>query len=187
MLEVVALYWTKIFVTLVVFVVLIIFFIRSGREQSSISGSILVRNELDLLNDNYTVFCNVNIPTERGMTQIPYVVVSPFGIFVMTCCYHVGKISGRESDQEWNIKNRGINETMTNPLWENRKHINDIEKKIDLELHYIPLIVFTYSKLVNDFGPAVVRVGRLRDFFASYEKTLVSQADQKSVINILKE
>jgi hypothetical protein len=186
MLEIVSLYWIKIFVTLVILVVLIVFFIRSSSEQSSISGATLVRNELNLLNENYTVFYNVSIQTERGMSEIPYVIVSPFGIFVMTCCYHVGKISGRESKQEWNIKNRGVNETMLNPLWENRKHINDIEKKVDLELPYIPLIVFTYSKLVNDFGPAVVSVGRLHDFFASYAKTLISQSDQNSVINILK-
>jgi len=83
MLEIVSLYWIKIFVTLVILVVLIIFFIRSSSEQSSISGATLVRNELNLLNENYTVFYNVSIQTERGMSEIPYVIVSPFGIFLI--------------------------------------------------------------------------------------------------------
>ena len=187
MLEIVSLYWIKVLATFVVFVVLIIFFLRSSSEQSDISGAALVRNELDRLGDNYTVFCNIMIHTERGISHIPYVIVSLHGIFVVTCCYHVGKVSGHENDREWNIKRRGVKETILNPLWENRKHINALEKKLDLPLPFIPLIVFTYAKLVSDFGPTVVGLGRLQDFFKRRTKTLMTQADQKSVIANLKE
>ena len=187
MLEIVSLYWIKIFATFVVFVVLIIFFIRSGSEQSSISGAILIRNELDRLNGNYKVFSNVLVHTERGISHIPYVVVCPYGIFVITCCHYVGKVSGHENDPEWNIKTRGVKETMLNPLWENRKHINALEKKLGLELPFIPLVIFTYSKLINDFGPAAIKVRRLNDFFSGYGKTLISPTDQNSAMNTLKE
>jgi restriction system protein len=187
MLEIVSLYWIKIFATFVVFVVLIIFFIRSGSEQSSISGTILIRSELDRLDENYKVFSNVLVHTERGISHIPYVVVCPYGVFVITCCHHVGKVSGHENDPEWNIKTRGVKETMLNPLWENRKHINALEKKLGLELPFIPLVIFTYSKLISDFGPAAIRLGRLNDFFSSYGKKLISQVDQNSVMNTLKE
>ena len=186
MFEIVSLYWIKVLATFVVFVVLVVFLNRSGNEQSSISGTTLVRNELDRLDDSYRVFCNVITHTERGMSQIPYVVVSPYGIFVVTCCYYVGKISGRTNEEEWNIKRRGSSETIRNPLWENRKHINALEKKLGLQLPYIPLIIFTYSKLVNDFGPAVVGVKRLHYFFANYTKHLISQTNQELVINVLK-
>ena len=187
MLEIVSLYWIKIFATFVVFIVLIIFFIRSGSEQSSTSGTILIRSELDRLDENYKVFSNVMVHTERGISHIPYVVVCPYGIFVITCCHYVGKVSGHENEPEWNIKTRGIKETILNPLWENRKHINALEKKLGLELPFIPLVIFTYSKLINDFGPAAIRVRRLNDFFSGYGKTLISQADQNSVMNTLKE
>jgi hypothetical protein len=187
MLEIVSLYWIKIFATFVVFVILIAFFIRSGSEPSSISGTTLIRNELDRLDENYKIFSNVLVHTERGVSHIPYVVVCPYGVFVITCCHHIGKVSGHVNDPEWNIKTRGIKETILNPLWENRKHINALEKKLSLELPFIPLVIFTYSKLINDFGQATIRVGRLNDFFSSYGKTLISQADQKSVMKILKE
>jgi restriction system protein len=187
MLEIVSLYWIKIFATFVVFVVLIIFFIRSGSERSSISGTILIRNELDRLDENYKVFSNVLVHTERGISHIPYVVVCPYGIFVITCCHHVGKVSGHENDTEWKIKTKSIKETMLNPLWENRKHVNALEKKLGLELPFIPLVIFTYSKLINDFGPAAIKVGRLNVFFSSYGKTLISEADQNSVMNTLNE
>jgi len=187
MLEIVSLYWIKIFATFVVFVVLVIFFVRSGSERSSISGTTLVRNELDRLDDNYTVFCNVMIHLERGMSHIPYVVVSPYGVFVVACCYHVGKISGQKNAREWKVRGRGVDETILNPLWENRKHINAIERKLNQSLPLIPVVVFTHANLVDDFGPTAVGVGRLQKFFAEHAKVLMEQVDQKSVIAILKE
>ena len=187
MLEIVSLYWIKIFATFVVFIVLVIFFVRSGSERSSISGTTLVRNELDRLDDNYTVFCNVMIHLERGMSHIPYVVISPHGIFVVTCCSQVGKISGQKNDQEWKVRGRGVDDMILNPLWENRKHINAIERKLNQSLPLIPVVVFTHANLVDDFGPTAVGVGRLQKFFAEHSKVLMGQVDQKSVIAILKE
>ena len=187
MLEIVSIYWIKVFATFVVFVVLVIFFVRSGSEQSSISGTTLVRNELDRLDDNYTVFCNVMIHLERGMSHIPYVVISPHGIFVVTCCSQVGKISGQKNDQEWKVRGWGVDDMILNPLWENRKHINAIERKLNQSLPLIPVVVFTHANLVDDFGPTAVGVGRLQKFFAEHSKVLMGQVDQKSVIAILKE
>ena len=187
MLEIVSLYWIKIFATFVVFVVLVIFFVRSGSERSSISGTTLVRNELDRLDDNYTVFCNVMIHLERGMSHIPYVVVSPYGIFVVACCYHVGKISGQKNVREWKVRGRGVDEMILNPLWENRKYINALERKLNQSLPLIPVVVFTHANLVDDFGPTAVGVGRLQKFFAEHTKVLMGQVEQKSVIAILKE
>ena len=187
MLEIVSLYWIKIFATFVVFIVLVIFFVRSGSEQSSISGTTLVRNELDRLDDNYIVFCNVMIHLERGMSHIPYVVISPYGIFVVTCCSQVGKISGQKNDQEWKVRGRGVDDMILNPLWENRKHINALERKLNQSLPLIPVVVFTHANLLDDFGPTAVGVGRLQKFFAEHSKVLMGQVDQKSVIAILKE
>ena len=187
MLEIVSLYWIKIFATFVVFIVLVIFFVRSGSERSSISGTTLVRNELDRLDDNYTVFCNVMIHLERGISHIPYVVISPHGIFVVTCCSQVGKISGQKNDQEWKVRGGGVDDMILNPLWENRKHINALERKLNQSLPLIPVVVFTHANLVDDFGPTAVGVGRLQKFFAEHSKVLMGQVDQKSVIAILKE
>ena len=91
MIEIISIYWIKILAILVVLLALIILFLRSGNENSNIPGAELVKRELDRLDDNYVVFCNVIIHLERGMSHIPYVVVSPYGIFVVACCYHVGK------------------------------------------------------------------------------------------------
>ena len=187
MIDIVSIYWVKILATLLIFIALIILFVRSANDKSNISGAELVQRELDKLNDNYAVFCNVIIHLERGMSQIPYVVVSPYGVFVVACCYHVGKISGQKNDREWRIKATGIDEKILNPLWENRKYVNALEKKLNQSLPFIPLVVFTHAKLIDDFGLVAVDITRLHKFFSSHTNVLIGQSDQKSVIAILKE
>ena len=187
MIDIVSIYWIKILTTCLILFALIILFLRSANAKSNISGPELVQRELDKLNDNYAVFCNVVIHLERGMSQIPYVVVSPYGVFVVACCYHIGKISGQKNDREWKVKGMGANETILNPLWENRNYVNALEKKLNQSLSYIPLVIFTHAKLIDDFGAVAVDIGRLKKFFSSHTNVLIGQDDQKSVIAILKE
>ena len=187
MLEVITVYWIKIIGTLAVIFVLIIYLLRNSDRKSSDSGALLVEKELSRLNKGYKVFKNLIIKSESGMLQIHYVVVSPHGVFVITRCDHVGKISGNKGDREWNVKARGDNGTMLNPLWENRKHINALEKRLNLNLSFIPVIVFTYAKLVNDFGPTALYLDQIQKVFARHTKLLVNQADQESITAILEE
>ena len=84
-------------------------------------------------------------------------------------------------------KRGGVDETILNPLWENRKYINALERKLNQPPPLIPVVVFTHANLLDDFGPTVVGVGRLQKFFAEHPKVLIGQVDQKSVISILKE
>ena len=187
MIEVITVYWIKILATLSVIFVFIIFLLRNSDRKSSDSGALLVEKELSRLNKDYKIFKNLIVKSESGMLQIHYVVVSPHGVFVITRCDHVGKISGNKGDREWNVKARGDNGTMLNPLWENRKHINALEKRLNLNLPFIPVIVFTYAKLVNDFGPTALYLNQIQKVFARYTKSLVSQADQDLITAILEE
>ena len=186
MIEVVTAYWIKIFATLVVFFILIIFFLRNGNAKSRISGAELVTRELGRLGENYKIFHDVIVRSERGMLHIDYVVVSSHGVFVLTRCDLSGKIFGNKDDREWKVKTKGVEDTILNPLWENRKHINALEKKIGPR-PFIPGVIFTNAKLVDDFGPIVVSVGQLRSFFSRYKTALLQLNDLESVVDILNE
>ena len=94
---------------------------------------------------------------------------------------------GQKNDQEWKVRGGGVDDMILNPLWENRKHINALERKLNQSLPLIPVVVFTHANLVDDFGPTALGVGRLQKFFAEHTKVLMGQVDQKSVIAILKE
>ena len=187
MIEVITVYWIKILVTLSVIFVLLIFLLQNSNRKSRDSGALLVEKELSRLNKDYKIFKNLIVKSESGMLQIHYVVVSPHGVFVITRCDHVGRISGNKGDREWDVKARGDKETILNPLWENRKHINALEKKLNLNLSFIPVIVFTYAKLINNFGPTALYLDQIQKVFARHTKLLVSQADQESITAILEE
>ena len=110
MIEIITAYWIEIFATLVVFVALILLFLRNGSGRSNISGRERVKRELDRLNEKYVVFDNVIVQAERGMMTIPHAVVSPYGVFVITLCDLPGKISGNKDEREWQIKARGASD-----------------------------------------------------------------------------
>ncbi len=186
MLEIITAYWIKIAATFVVFIVLIILFLRDSVGKSNISGAELVKKELNRLDERYVVFDNVTVQAERGMLTIPYTVVSPDGVFVVTLCDLPGKISGNKDEREWQIKGRGVSDTILNPLWENRKHINALEKKLGPR-PFIPVVVFTHAKLANNFGPIAVRVDQLLNFFSGHTGTTMRPDSQKSVIAALRE
>ena len=146
----------------------------------------MVKKELDRLDDSYIVFDNVIVQSDRGMSHISHVVVSPYGVFVITLCDLRGKISGHRDDQEWIVKGRGVNDTILNPLWENRKHINALEKKLGSQ-PFIPAVVFTHAKLINDFGPIAVCVRQLQKFFMGYTRRLIDNDGLELVVDILNE
>jgi hypothetical protein len=132
------------------------------------------------------VFDNVVVQSDKGMSQISHVVVSPYGVVVLTLCDLRGKISGHRDDQEWIVKDRGVNDTILNPLWENRKHINALEKKLGSQ-PFIPAVVFTHAKLINDFGPIAMYIGQLQKFFMGYTRRLIDHDDLELVVDILNE
>ena len=186
MIEIVSVYWVKIFATLVVFITFIVLFLNSSNAKSNIYATELVKKELDQLDDSYIVFDNVTVQSDRGMSLISYVVVSPYGIFVVTLCDLRGKISGHRDDKEWMFKGKGVSDTILNPLWENRKHVNALEKKLGSQ-PFIPAVVFTHAKLVDDFGSIAVCVDQLQNFFSKYKRSLIGSDDLESVVSVLNE
>ena len=186
MIEIITAYGVKVFAVLVIFVALTALLLRGKRGEASVSEAGTVKNTLDRLGDEYTVLGNVMIRSERGISCIPCVVVSPHGVFVVNVCDLTGKVSGDQNAAEWHVRCGLTRDTMMNPLWENRKHINTLEKKIG-SYPFIPLVVFPYAKLMGDFGSYVVRTRQLQHFFAGYTKVVLKPEDREAIIRVLKE
>ena len=74
--------------------------------------------------------------------------------------------------------------TILNPLWENRKHVNALEKKLGLQ-PFIPAVVFTHAKLIDDFGPIAVYIDQLQKFIIGYTRRLIDLDNLESVVGIL--
>ena len=173
-----AAYGVKIFASLIVFITLIVMFARQSNDRTNDPQAI--KNVLNQLEPGYEVVTNIMVPGDRGMFDLGHVVVSPYGVFVITVKQTIGKIFGRKGDREWEVKSGGSRDFIANPLWENRKHVNALEKLIG-PAPFISIVVFPRGNLKGEFGANVIRLGQLKNFIIQ-NKTFNMSRDKRDRI-----
>ena len=70
---------------------------------------------------------------------------------------------------------------MYNPLWENRKHVNALEKIIG-PVWFIPVVVFIRAGLKGDFGSYVVSLKELMPYIKKHKKFRLSDDKQDEIV-----
>jgi hypothetical protein len=176
-------YGIKTFASLVVFIALIVIFIRQSRYKANADPQVVV-NVLNQLGPDYSVLSNVVVPGERGMFALGNVVVSPYGVFVITVKKDAGKVFGREGDSEWEVKSGRNSNLIRNPLWENRKHVNALEKVIG-SFPFNSIVVFPRAVLKGTFGSNVVRLGELKKRIAQNKTSRLSVDKRDEILKVL--
>ena len=174
-----AAYGIKIFASLIVFIALIMMFIRQSSDRANADPQ-AIENILNQLESDYKLVTNVMVPGDRGVFDLGNVVVSPYGVFVITVKQTIGKIFGGKGDREWEVKSRGSRDFIANPLWENRKHVNALEKLIG-PAPFISIVVFPRGNLKGEFGRNVIRLGELENFITQ-NKTFHMSMDKRDEI-----
>ena len=169
----------KIFAVLAV--VAAVVYAWQRRQHRIAADPRVVRDQLDRLGDVYTVLSNVVVSAELGMNDVSHVVVSPYGVFVLTVKTEAGKVTGREGDREWHIKS----DILYNPLWENRKHVNALEKLIG-PVYFIPVVVFTRAVLKGVFGSHVIRLRELIPYIEKNKTSRLSDDKRDEIIEKLR-
>lgn len=154
-------------------------FLMFGRKNKLEPG--LVRLMLDSLGDDYAVFNDVVVEVQNGMSRIDFVVVSPYGVFVIDIKQETGKIFGEVGQQEWRVFKK---ETIYNPIWRNRTHLNGLEKLLGSS-SYLSLVVFLNARLKSDFGPHVVELAEMLPFVRGYQRQAVEPGRLDAIIDIL--
>lgn len=163
-------YWIKIFATLAIFVALMVLFFKNGNKQKHGEDTSSLKAKIKKLGEEYTLLSGVVVPALRGMSRIDHLIISPYGIFVLTVVNESGKVSGRTRDGEWEIKSGRRRDVLYNPLWENRKWVNALENHLGPQ-PFIPVVVFTRAKLKSDFGKNVIPLSRLPGYIKKHDKS----------------
>lgn len=177
-------YWIKIFATLAILIALLVLFIRNNNKPTPGEDDLSLKTKIQKLGDEYTLLSGVVVPALRGMSRIDHVIVSPYGIFVLTVVHEPGKVSGRERDSEWEIKSGRLRAILYNPLWENRKWVNALEDHLGPQ-PFIPVVVFTRARLKNDFGKNVIPLSRLPGFIKRHDKSRLFSDKLEEIEKIL--
>jgi hypothetical protein len=164
-------------------VVIAAVFIQRRRKYQLTANPKVVKDQLEQLGDDYTILSDVVVSAELGMNDMSHVVVSTSGVFVLTVKTEAGKVTGREGDREWHIKS--ASDILYNPLWENRKHVNALEKIIGPVL-FIPVVVFTRAELKGDFGSYVVSLKELIPYIKQHKKFCLSDDKRDEIVRKLR-
>ena len=162
-------------------VVAVVLFFWQSRQHRLAANPEIVKDTLAKLGADYTVLSNVVVSAELGMNDVSHVVVSEYGVFVVTVKTEAGKVFGKQGDQEWKIKSGKHKDILYNPLWENRKHINALEKMIGATW-FIPVVVFTRAVLKGDFGSYVIRRSELISYIEQNKKSRLSVDKRDEII-----
>ena len=177
-------YLIKIYASLVVFIMLIVMFIRQSRDKENADLQAVV-NVLSQLGSEYTVVPHVVVPGERGMFALGNLVVSPYGVFVITVKHGAGKVYGREGDSEWEVRSGRNSNLICNPLWENRKYINALEKVIGT-VPFNSIVVFPRAVLKGAFGGNVIRLCELSKKITQTKTSRISLEKQDEILKTLR-
>ena len=160
-------------------VVITVVWVKQGRQHRLAGDPKVVKDQLERLGADYTVLSNVVVSAERGMNDVGHVVVSTYGVVVITVKTEAGKVFGREGEREWQIKSGG--DILYNPLWENRKHVNALEK-LTGPVRFIPVVVFTRAVLKGEFGDHVIRLKELIPYIEQQKKSHLSNDKRDEII-----
>ncbi|HIE79587.1 MAG TPA: NERD domain-containing protein [Nitrospinaceae bacterium] len=160
-------------------VVITVVWVKQRRQHRLAGDPKVVKDQLERLGADYTVLSNVVVSAERGMNDVGHVVVSTYGVFVITVKTEAGKVFGREGDREWQIKSG--RDILYNPLWENRKHVNALEK-LTGPVRFIPVVVFTRAVLKGEFGDHVIRLKELIPYIEQQKKSHLSNDKRDEII-----
>lgn len=121
---------TYILVIIVGILAMILAFLKpviKGRAGESIVG--LVLNKLP--KEEYLSIHNLLLKTSRGTSQIDYVVVSIYGIFVIEVKNYTGWITGSEYGNQWTQTIYHSKHRFMNPIHQNYGHVKAVEKIVN--------------------------------------------------------
>ncbi|QPJ66413.1 MAG: NERD domain-containing protein [Candidatus Nitrohelix vancouverensis] len=136
---------------------------------------------LSRLGESYQILKDVSLTTPQGIVSIDRLVVSPYGVFVISISSLKGRLTGRPGDREWWAKQGGQTVAVYNPLLENRKIVNQIAPQLGVD-PLIPLVVFLNARLGSDFGVSATPLSALPQFFLRYQRETLSPEQQEEII-----
>lgn len=155
------------------------FFFKKGGRGSFVSGP-RVGAILQRLGPEYEVVENATVPTPDGIIQIDFLVVSPYGLFVINERDDTGCVRVQAGQREWEVRGMGGG-LIYNPLWRNRQAINHIENKLG-DLPIASLVVFVNAKLEGIPDDEVVTGNQLLPAIRKARHEVLTAEQQQTVM-----
>lgn len=130
-------------------------------------------------NDGYVIFNDVTLHTSNNdTTQIDHVIISPFGVFVIEVKNYSGWIYGSENQYKWTqVLNKQSKNQFQNPLIQNKKHCQVVQKILELENRQIHSMVVFMGKATfkTEMPDNVMYLGDMNDYIRGFQKLVFNE------------
>lgn len=100
--------------------------------------------------DKYILLKNIMLKNENRMIIVDYILVSVYGLFIISANDYEGVISGKENDEFWYNLFHGKRNKIKNPIIECTDFIKEISVLCDYGTqHIIPIIAFSNKCILH--------------------------------------
>lgn len=136
----------------------------------------------------YTLFNNVLLNHAGGTCRIDHIVVSPYGIFVITARQLSGSIVGSERDARWTRVLFRFRTHLQNPMFENRKHIEGLQDLLGLDAsRFHSLVIVTGNARFEAPMPVnVTQAGGVLPFIQVRTEKLLGYEEAERVVGVIR-
>lgn len=181
-------------------IILFLFLLLSYRydpdETKGVRGEARVARELRALQDeDFQVFNDVLLKTQRGTSQIDHVVISTYGIFVIETKNYSGWIHGNENSEYWTQTLYRTKSKFRNPIKQNWAHIYALKEVLSdfRQVSYHSIVVFSGDaelKNISSRIPIIYShelIGTIRDTRGIHSlsvEQVADIADRLSIVSI---
>jgi hypothetical protein len=160
--------------------------VLTSRSFKGWIGEFLVRHAVSTQLDpqRYHQLHDVTLPTADGTTQIDHIIVSVFGIFVIETKNMGGWIFGNPNSPKWTQTFGKSKNSFQNPLWQNYKHIKELDTLLQIGEHKLfSVVVFTGdAQFKTDMPDNVIRSGQLGKYVRSRDAFLLTESEVQRIL-----
>ena len=160
--------------------------INKHKLKGAIGESNVARTLRRLPKDEYKVFNNLLLHTNRGSSQIDHLIVSIYGIFVIETKRYSGWIHGNEKSQNWTQTIYKKRTKFRNPIKQNWSHIYALKEILSdySGINYYNIVVFTGDgklKNITSSTPVIYRHQLNRTIIAHSESQSLDIEEVKAI------
>ncbi|MDD2477000.1 MAG: NERD domain-containing protein [Dysgonamonadaceae bacterium] len=111
-----------------------------------------ISRQLNKLHANeYKTLNKKRVKSPIGSSQIDYIVISIYGIFIIESKNYAGQIDGEENSKYWTYTKFKKKIKFKNPIKNNQEHIDALKVALSdyTQIIYHPIVVFTSNAKIN--------------------------------------
>lgn len=143
-----------------------------------------VHEALVALGDDYRVCKGIDLRSDEAVHHVDYVLVSRYGLFVIQELRVKGKMVCEPRQVDWEVKGAGPHGRIYNPLWENRKRINLLERKLP-GFPMMNLVVMAEGKALGDVPQEMVPFKELNARIKKFRHEMLSEDQIRQALKVL--